>query len=52
MDAVRKLGLACLVVSACAGTEAMDASMSDGRLDAPLVVYDARYDVMLRTLGN
>jgi hypothetical protein len=47
MTAVRKLGLACLVVSACAGTEAMDASMSDGRLDAPIIIPDARYDVMV-----
>ncbi len=47
MTAVRKLGLVCLAVSACAGTEAVDASMSDGRLDAPIVIPDARYDVMV-----
>ncbi|HKA89199.1 MAG TPA: hypothetical protein VKE22_16145 [Haliangiales bacterium] len=44
---MRKLGLACLLASACAGTEAMDASVPDARLDAPVVIPDARFDVMI-----
>jgi hypothetical protein len=42
--ALRTLGLALLGVAACAGTEEIDAPIADARLDAPVVVYDARYD--------
>jgi len=44
MGLLRQFGLALLGVVACAGTEERDAPIADARLDAPVIVHDARYD--------